>query len=358
MYAAGFIYIIIHLQDIIVNPHDILKYMQSIFISIASCKELFLVQTIKSAMANASNPDDVYFGICNMVIDEEDFLDDPIFKLSNINVVETKHSSPLGIGIGRMLSSLMADREHKYHLQVDAHTLFVKGWDDILKKQYQELLEFCEKPIISTSPKEWYHTENEEIFINSPKDIISLENFNANEKNPTLIFSNNKNALTESMRHQNLKNNIVGFVEGCDAKWKEEENFKEHGLMFGSFAFYDFSFLNELINDPSVCWAGDQTNLSVRAGTRGYRMFTVKKATVFTKNKFDDNRKLLYGYDWRRSQPSKVHQYLNAKAKKQLIKILSGEYIGFWGASDKESMDKYESSLGFKFLDNFADEGD
>jgi hypothetical protein len=329
--------------------------MGSIFISIASCKELFLVQTIKSAMANASNPEDVYFGICNMVVDEEDFLDDPIFKLPNINVVETKHPSPLGIGVGRMLASLMADREHKYYLQVDAHTLFVKGWDEILKAQYQELLKFCEKPIITASPKEWYHTKNGELFISDPKNIIPLENFNVNETNPTLIFSNNKNAVTESMKVENLNYDLVGFVEGCDARWEEKENFKEHGLIHAAFVFFNFSFLNELINDPFDPWSGDQTNLSVRAGTRGYRMFTVKKATVFSKNKFDNNRKLLYDYDWRRSKPSRVNKYLNAKAKKQLIKILNGEYFGFWGAFDKKSMEDYESSVGFKFLDNFTD---
>ena len=118
------------------RAHDILKYMDSIFISIASCKELFLIQTIKSAMLNASNPDNIYFGICNMVVDDEDFLTDEVFKLENINLIETKHISPLGTGIGRMLASLMHDKEHKYFLQVDAHTIFVKGWDTILKNQY------------------------------------------------------------------------------------------------------------------------------------------------------------------------------------------------------------------------------
>jgi hypothetical protein len=329
--------------------------MQSIFISIASCKELFLVQTIKSAMANASSPENIYFGICNMVVDEEDFLNDPVFKLNNVKVVEIKHEGRLGTGIGRMLASLMADKEHKYYLQVDAHTVFVKGWDEILKAQYQELLEFCEKPIITTSPRVWDHTDNGELFsIQNPNILIPLENFNVEETNPTLIFSNNKNAVTESMRNKNLKYDTVGFVEGSHADWKEEENFKEHGLIFGAFVFFNFSFLHELISDPFVSWAGDQTNLSVRAGTRGYRMFTVKKTTIFSKNKFNDKGELLYDYDWRKSEPSGVHRYLNAKSQKQLIKILSGEYIGFWGASDKESMNKYESSLGFKFLDNFV----
>jgi hypothetical protein len=330
--------------------------MGSIFISIASCKELFLVQTIKSAIANASSPHNIYFGICNMVIDEEDFLNDPIFKSKNIQIIETKHSGPLGTGIGRMLASLMADRDHEYFLQIDAHTLFVKGWDDILKKQYKELLEFCEKPIISSSPKEWDHTENGELFIlKDPTNLIPLENFDVNKTNPTLVFNNNNNAQSEGMRVTNLTYKVAAFVEGTSANWKEDENFKEHGLIFAAFVFFNFSFLNELISDPFDPWSGDQTNISFRAGTRGYRMFTVKKATLFTKSKFNKDRELLYSYDWRWAQNSEVREYLGMKAKKQLKDILSGEYLGFWGAPDKKSIKKYESFFGFKLLDSFVD---
>ena len=328
--------------------------MESIFISIASCKELFLVQTIKSAIANASDPKNIYFGICNMVIDEEDFLTDPIFDLDNIQIVETKHKGPLGTGIGRMLASLMADRDHTYFLQIDAHTIFVKGWDDILKKQYQELLKLYEKPIISTAPPIWDHTKNKEIFIpGDPNTLINLENFNINKTNPSLVFNNNKNAIDRLMRDENSEYNLIGFVEGCLANWKEEENFKEHGLIHAAFVFFKFNFLNELISDPRDPWNGDQTNISFRAGTRGYRMFTVKQTTVFSKNKFDKNGKLLYSYDWRIVDYSKVREHLSFKASIELKKILSGEYVGFWGAPDKKSIDTYESAIGFKFLDNF-----
>jgi hypothetical protein len=327
--------------------------MSSIFVSIASCKELFLVQTIKSAMANASRPDLVYFGVCNMVIDKEDFLDDPVFKLPNINIVETKHSGPLGTGIGRMLASLMADKDHEYFLQVDAHTIFVKGWDDILKKQYKELLLVCEKPIISASPRNWEHSVENKIMISGNQNILSLENLDVYYENPSLIFSNNKNAVSSGMNFEDDDYETIGFVEGCDAFWSDDETFKEHGLIHAAFVFFSFSFLNELVSDPFDPWSGDQTNISFRAGTRGYRMFTVRHATVFTKDKFDKTGSLLYDYDWRRSNFSPVHDYQSKKAHIRLANILSGKYIGFWGAPDKESIDKYQSFFGFKFSDNF-----
>ncbi len=330
--------------------------MDSIFVSIASCKELFLVQTIKSAIANASNPDLLYFGICNMVVDEEDFLDDPIFDLPAINIIETKHTSPLGTGIGRMLASLMADRDHKYFLQVDAHTLFVKGWDDILKEQYEELLQLHNKPIISTSPRQWSHNEDGELFIfENPGEIISLESLEVSWDNPTLIFSNNRNSVSETMRFEDANYDVTGFVEGCGANWQEGERFKEHGLIHAAFVFFKFSFLTELISDPFDPWSGDQTNISVRAGTRGYRMFTVKEATVFTKDKFNSNHELMYEYDWRRTTNySPVHSYHAIKAHKRLESILNGNYLGFWGSPTKEALDQYQSFFNFKFSDHFS----
>ena len=330
--------------------------MDSIFISIASCKELFLVQTVKSAMKNATNPDLVYFGICNMVVDKEDFLEDPVFKAHNVNLIETKHESPLGTGIGRMLASLMSGKDHKYFLQVDAHTLFVKGWDDILKRQYEELLQTCDKPIISTSPLQWDHKEDGTLFtFDKPSKTFSLHNMNIYAENPSLVFSNNKNALSEGMRFEDQNYEVSGFVEGCDAHWREGENFKEHGLIHAAFVFFSFSFLRELVSDPFDPWSGDQTNISVRAGTRGYRMFTVRQATVFTKDKFSKNHELLYDYDWRRTSTySHVHSYHARKSHKNLEDILSGRYLGFWGAPDKESLKNYQSFFGFNFLDYFS----
>lgn len=321
--------------------------MDSIFISIASCKELFLVHTIKSALANASKPENIYFGICNMVIDKEDFLDDPIFKLTNINVVETKHKSPLGTGIGRMLASLMYDREHKYFLQVDAHTLFVKGWDDILKNQYEELLEVCEKPIISCGLKQWDHNEDGKFFIfENPKDIIDIENITIKTENPTLKFKSSNGSILSGMSPSKEEHQSPGAVYFTTAIWKDGERFKEHGLMAGGFVFFKFNFLEELVIDPFDPWSGDQTNISFRAGTRGYRVFTVRDATVFTKDKFNSEQELRYEYDWRRTKEfSKVHGYHAMVANIRLNKMLSGEYLGFWGAPTKESIDNYKLFL-------------
>ena len=328
--------------------------MDSIFISIAACKEEFLVQTIKSAMANASNPELLYFGICNMVVDKEDYLIDPVFDLDNVNYVETKHKGPLGTGIGRMMSSLMFDREHKYFLQVDAHTIFTKDWDRLLKSNYDKLLEKYDKPIISASPQWWAENDKKEIMLfDNPEEIIDPYNFTRYAENSTLEFRDNKSAVNELMNNDGTSLlTKYGFVEGCDAGWKEDEEFKEHGLIHAAFVFFSFNFLKELISDPFNPWDGDQTNISFRAGTRGYRIFTIKEACIWSKNKYRKD-KLISNYDWRTSNTSRTRGYFDKKAIDHQVDMFSGNYLGFWGSPDKESIDKYERFLGFKFSNKF-----
>ena len=146
--------------------------METIFISIASCKEEFLAQTIKSAISNADNPELLYFGITNMVIDQRDFVSDPVFDQPNVNCLEVKFKGSLGTGFGRMTASLMANQEHTYLLQVDAQNIFEKNWDTELKNYYKDILKVCEKPIISASPRRWIDGPNKEVCLNEEDGLV------------------------------------------------------------------------------------------------------------------------------------------------------------------------------------------
>ena len=335
--------------------------MESMFISIAACKEEFLAQTVKSAMANAMNPELLYFGICNTVIDDEDYLSDPVFELDNVNYVELKQKGPMGTGIGRLKSSLMLDRDHKYFLQIDAHTIFTKGWDTLLKDSYNKLLNDYEKPIISTSPLWWIENNKKEVMLYGkpentidPYNLIKDRKAIIESKNSMLEFRDNKTAFNTLMNNIGNDNfNVYAFVEGVHYDWQDNEEFKEHGLIHAAFVFFDFKFLRELLSDPLNPWDGDQTNISFRAGTRGYRMFTMREGCIWSKDKMPGN-KLLSDYDWRLCQTTKVKGYYDKKAIEHQSKMFSGEYLGFWGAPTKESIEKYESFMGFKFKDRFA----
>jgi hypothetical protein len=327
--------------------------MDSIFVSIAACKEKFLAQTVQSAISNAHSPELLYFGISNMVVDDEDFLSDPVFQLPNVNYVETKHKTPLGIGFGRMAASLMFDRQHKYMLQIDAHTIFEKNWDLMLKNYYTKLLSICDKPIISLSPQFW--AENKElkpILFDNPDKIVDPYNFETESTNPTLNIAINNNSNNER-HHGEFKN--YAFIDGSHYEWKEDEDFVEHGLISAACVFADFNIVREVMHDPINTFDGDQINFSFRAGTRGYRMFSVKKSFLWTKTKFRDG-KLISDYDWRLCPKSNIISYYSIYSKMFQTKIFSGEYTGYWGAQSSDSIKEYSDKIKINLSDYFKRE--
>lgn len=324
--------------------------MDTIFISIAACKEKFLAQTIKSAILNAKNPELLYFGICNMVIDDEDFLSDPVFERPNVNYVETKHKSPLGTGFGRMNASLMFDREHRYLFQVDAHTIFNQNWDETLKKYYNQLLDVCDKPIISIAPQMWAEDDQGRPMLFDNKEYtVNPYILNHEATNPTLTLRENFNL--NGLRHPSDFKNYL-FIDGLHYDWKKDEDFVEHGLVFAACMFSDFSLVREVMHDPLNPWDGDQINFTLRVATRGYRMFSVKKCFMWTKNKFR-NGSLISEYDWRRCEGSPVKGYNDKNSNILQTDIFTGSYTGYWGAPSKESILEYEKKMSVVLSDYF-----
>jgi hypothetical protein len=317
--------------------------VDTIFISIAACKEEFLVQTIKSAISNSDMPEMLYFGISNMVIDSIDFVSDPIFDEPKIKCLQISFSEALGTGFGRMTASFMADKEHTYILQVDAQNIFEKGWDTELKKYYKDLLKVCDKPIISNCPTRWVEGPNKEVCLYE-EDGPRVDPYNFKT---TQIFS----SLGVKIYDRGSKDNDGTFeryaaIEGVHHDWKDEQTFVEHGLIHASFMFTSFSFIHDVMHDPQNPWDGDQINLSFRAGTRGYRMFAIKNCIVWSKDKFNRDGKLVSSYDWRNTMRGSISLYNEKKSRDFQRKIFSGEYLGYWGAPTKESIDTYYKSLG------------
>lgn len=111
----------------------------TIFISIASYEDPFLINTIKSALDNASNPEDLFFGVCAQykIIDEPDL---SFLSKDKIQIIRYDPENRPGLyKIRAEIAALHTDQD--YFFQIDSHTWFIKGWDEILIKEYKE----CQK---------------------------------------------------------------------------------------------------------------------------------------------------------------------------------------------------------------------
>lgn len=321
-----------------------------------------MAQTVRSALKNADSPELLYFGIANTVIDDEDFLSDSIFSHPRLNYIDIKSKQALGTGKSRMMASILNHRNHEYLLQIDAHNIFEKGWDTTLKQNYKYLLSICDKPVISASPLRWIDGPNKEVFLyNSKGDLVDGKPKDSRYfgiKIDPLDFKTEENSsslgikvVTVIVPNSDTEMMDYAFIDGKDMHWEEGQDFVEHGLIHAAFMFTSFAFTREVMHDPSNPWDGDQINISFRAGTRGYRMFGIKKCVVWSKDKFYKD-KVLSKNDWRYFT-GKMQEFDIVKSKFDQSQIFSGEYLGYWGAPNKESIAQYYDKIGIDLSKNF-----
>jgi hypothetical protein len=316
---------------------------KTIYISIPACKEKYLIQTIKSAIANAYDSSRLFFGVCNTVLNESDSIKDPfIIDNPQINYMEIHFPRPLGTGISRLNASFMSNRNHDYLFQIDAHEIFEKNWDKILIDSYEKLKLEYDKPILSCSPPWWQPDKDENIMLFGDKgytvDPYNLDTGDEFSGGPLILDTEPDGTV---------------FVHG-DSRGQENE-FKEHSLLFGAYVFTDFNFNYEIVHDPHNYWAGEQFEWALRAWTRGYRIFSLKKIVCWTLNKYHADGYLVD--DWRQIEDKKLEFWENYKSHSTIKQkdIWLGRYFGYWGAPSKELLDSYEKHMGVNFKDLFKE---
>lgn len=114
--------------------------MKTIYIQIATIEDQNLIDTVRSAMESASHPDRVSIGIAATV--SQGFYESVHDDISKYINVRMKRFDPIldrGLGKGRVNSRFAYDNQD-YILQVDAHTLFQRGWDDFLISLHDEAI--------------------------------------------------------------------------------------------------------------------------------------------------------------------------------------------------------------------------
>jgi hypothetical protein len=107
----------------------------SIYVSIAAYEDPELIDTIKSALDNAKNPDQIVFGICLQYNDEPDLSFLP--KKQKRIISFDSHERPGLVRVRFLLKKMFLAED--YFLQIDSHTKFDKNWDEILINDLLEL---------------------------------------------------------------------------------------------------------------------------------------------------------------------------------------------------------------------------
>jgi len=307
--------------------------MKTIFVGIAAYNEPDLVDTILSCFNNAKHPDRVHVGVW----DHKNNMENIDINLKNVKVAHLRYESTLGTSIARLNAMSMYDNED-YYLQIDAHMLFEKNWDEKIINSFQNIKTKYEKPIISTYVPWWSRNEDGTI------------NHYSSEDNSTVCspMTYDHEILNEKFPKQKT----------YPVDWNSLE-YAEHYCISAHFTFVEGKFIDEILPDPFLLFAGEEPVTAMRAWTRGYRIFAIKNPIVWHKNKFDGvNHKFdRLNYGGNKDLDQHYHRK-DIKCVKRTKDILTGEILGYWGSPTLELLQDYEKHAKIDFKDFYKKMGE
>lgn len=292
-----------------------------IFVSTCGFNERYIRETIENAYDMAADPDRVTFGIFDQKSSGV-----PIEKYKGLKRVKVVHASadePVGVGQARLNASLLHAGE-KYLCQIDSHNLFAKDWDAKCVDAYETLLAVADKPIIAQSTL-WHHWNNA-----TPEYKALWSEYPNCGKPLPLKMSPHGNTLVDVDRAHETK--ILG-------------RFLEHHLFYANGFFTTSKFIYEVSHNPFVKYFCEQELSSLRAATRGYRMFSTDTALFSTMTKTIDGS--FNDQDFPDDmQVVRERAFVNYETT---LSYITGKEFGWYGAPDKQSYDRYIRESGNDF---------
>lgn len=224
----------------------------SIFINIASWEDPTLIKTIKSAIQNADQPDDLIFSFALAYKNIPDF---SFLNKDKYHLVMFDPENRPGVWKARQLANEFYNGEN-YYLQIDSHTIFNQGWDTYYKNQI------------------------EEIKINEKINKVAISGLHFGEAPINWKWSVRK---VGRMNKDSKPVNFAFIIED-DANvslWKDiEQNYVPIKSVQGGFIFSDGLFAEE-IKINRLNFHDEEPMLTFTAFMKGWSIFCVRKCFMF-----------------------------------------------------------------------------
>jgi len=294
----------------------------SIFISIASYRDPEIVRTVNSAIENADNPDQLYFGL---VIQEFPKKMPDFSNIKNVKVFEMSPKEAQGAGYARHLAMDMYVGED-YFLQIDSHTIFTKGWDTecINQLRLAQNVSKNSKIIISAFPQ------------------------------PYIIESNRVNILKKSDTHAVYPMKQIP-VQRSNGDWtakrvefdSKDANPEVSMTVLAGFIFSLGSIVKDVPYDPEISFLGEELSFATRSWTRGWDIYSPKKIILYHYYTRPNYSKIWLDVNIRKIS----WKELEHRSKEKQFKLFSGIEKGIYGFGDIRSIKEYEKIANINFQD-------
>lgn len=230
---------------------DVADDAATIFVSIASYRDVDCHATLSDVFKHASKPERVFVGVCeqNTKANAEACLPPEFQWHDQIRRISVPHKEAKGPTFARYLCSTLY-RGETFFCQVDSHTRFTPGWDS----RAIAMLKTCPspKPVLTHYPHDWGEAQKEGGAVGVP--VLCKAEFG---DNGVLTF----NAVTLPA---SAAPRPVPFTSG--------------GFVFGP-----GTMVTEVPYDPDLphLFQGEEVLMSARLWTTGYDFFTPVENLVF-----------------------------------------------------------------------------
>ena len=239
---------------------------EKIVICIASYVEKELLNTVKSALIQADNPDRIFFSICYQSDDLKDYYE--LKKIKNCKIKHLTTSESKGTCYARKICTEMIEDE-KYVYQIDAHMRFVKHYDSKLIEQLLSLND----PKASIS---FYPDDCTEEMMKLPLDHKVF-----NKPNRGCIIKI-KEFLDDSFPFLHISSEIVE---------KNDERFRKNPFISAGNYFSFCNIYKKILHDPEMFYYGDELPMAIRYFTHGVNNYLGKEGYIYHEY-VDENRGL------------------------------------------------------------------
>jgi hypothetical protein len=235
------------------------KVVDSIFVSIASFRDVELTNTVYSLLSQAKDLSKIH--VCILSQDEDDKHPklESLFDLFNVSDYTYKKINYLessGVGYARNYIQKQIKPEHDFFFQIDSHTQFIQDWDSILIEDYNKCSEYWGGDIILSSYPLGYLYD-------------SLGNFEYPKSyEPTAVkgIASDNNVLRYACKYSTYFGEDFGFISGYFCA----------GMVFGkSDLFIDTPY------DPNIYFNGEEQTLSIRFYEKGVKLISPPRNYIY-----------------------------------------------------------------------------
>lgn len=300
---------------------------KTIFVSIASYRDIYCSRTLESLYKNATYPNNIYAGICiqNKEGDEECSLPNNLIQFSpNITTIRLKDYEAKGPTWARYLCASLFNNQD-YFFQVDSHTLFEKGWDVILMSMIDEIKRNTGSHDVVLS----HYPPNYDDYGNKNRD---------------------KNIVDTICQSFFNEKGMVSFLGATAVDMKKDKYVQTPHIAAGMF-FCEGKCIHDVPYDPNLpnLFVGEEILHSARVWTAGYDIYSPTQLSVYhlytrddqphvwdDKKTFDDTDAL-----------NKVKQILQFEDEKSLpIAANVKENIEKYGLGKKRTLQQFLDFAG------------